>query len=267
MKLLRVLSGLGPEPVHFTRANRIGLAGCPGGAVAGSRNAPSPIKALLCPTVIGRDRELGTIKTALDHARAGRGQALLLVGEAGIGKSRLAREADTAAEDAGMIVLRGRGVQSASPIPYRPFAEALCAAVRTAGPPENPELLPFRPALGRLVPEWRDERIEGTDDSVVVLGEAILRFLRIMSIERGCLVILEDLHWADPESLMILEYLADNLALEPVLCVATLRIEEETPALRLARQLDDRRACPVFELARLGETEVGQMVTACLDVV
>jgi DNA-binding CsgD family transcriptional regulator len=265
MECRRVLSGLAPEPIHFTQVESIDLTGCPGGAVAGSQSASSSTRALLCPTVIGRDRERGTIKAALDDARAGRGRALFLVGEAGIGKSRLAREAATAAEDAGMIVLRGRAVQSASPIPYRPLAEALCAGVRTAGPPENPELLPFRPALGRLVPEWRDERIEGADDSVVVLGEAILRFLRIMSVERGCLVVLEDLHWADPESLMILEYLVDNLALEPVLCVATLRIEEETPALRLARQLEDRRACPVFELARLGETEVAQMVTACLE--
>jgi DNA-binding CsgD family transcriptional regulator len=254
-----------PNRYISPQVERIDLTGCPGGAVAGSRNAPSPTKALLCPTVIGRDRELAAINAALDHARAGRGQALFLIGEAGIGKSRLAREAATAAEDAGMVVLRGRAVQSASPIPYRPLAEALCAGVRAAGPPEDPELLPFRSALGRLVPEWRDERIEGADDSVVVLGEAILRFLRITSAERGCLLVIEDLHWADPESLMILEYLVDNLALEPVLCVATLRIEEETSAQRLARQLEDRRACPVFDLARLGEAEVGQMVTACLD--
>jgi DNA-binding CsgD family transcriptional regulator len=233
--------------------------------VAGSQSAPSPTKALLCPTVIARDRELGTIEAALDHARAGRGQALFLIGEAGIGKSRLAREASTAAEGAGMLVLRGRAVQSASPIPFRPLAEALCAGVRTAGPPENPELLPFRPALGRLVPEWRDERIEGADDSVVVLGEAVLRFLRIMAADRGCLVVLEDLHWADPESLMILEYLIDNLESEPVLCVATLREEGDTLALHLARQFDARRACPVFNLARLDELDVRRMVTACLD--
>jgi predicted ATPase len=96
--------------------------------------------------VIGRDRELDTIKATLENARAGCGQALFLVGEAGIGKSRLARAAATTAEDARMIVLRGRAVQSASPIPYRPLAEALCAAVRTQGPPENPELLPVRSA-------------------------------------------------------------------------------------------------------------------------
>jgi DNA-binding CsgD family transcriptional regulator len=215
--------------------------------------------------VIGRDRELDTIKATLENARAGCGQALFLVGEAGIGKSRLARAAATTAEDARMIVLRGRAVQSASPIPYRPLAEALCAAVRTQGPPENPELLPFRPALGRLVPEWRDNRIDGADDSVVVLGEAVLRFLRIMAADRGCLVVLEDLHWADPETLMIVEYLVDNVASEPLLCIATLRVENENPAFRLARQLESRRACPVFDLARLDESEVARMVKDCLD--
>ncbi len=233
--------------------------------MAGFQGAPTPTKGLLCPAVIGRDREMGAIESALDQARAGRGEALFLIGEAGIGKSRLAREAAREAGNAQMIVLRGRAVQSASPIPFRPLAEALCAAVRATGPPEDPELLPFRAALGHLVPEWADERVEGAEHSVVVLGEAVLRFLRISAGEHGCLLVLEDLHWADPESLMILEYLVDNLASEPVLCVATLRVEEETAALQLARQLEARRACPVFDLGRLGEAEVGQMVTACLD--
>jgi DNA-binding CsgD family transcriptional regulator/tetratricopeptide (TPR) repeat protein len=235
------------------------------GTVDGLRSASSPAKTLLCPTVIGRDRELGAIRDALADAQEGRGRALFLLGEAGIGKSRLAREAAVAAEERGMIVLRGRAVQAASPVPYRPLAEALCTAVRSGGPPETPELAPFRTALGRLVPEWRDEHLEHADESVVVLGEAVLRFLRVTAADRGCLLVLEDLHWADPESLMILEYLADNLAAEPVLCVATLRVEDQTPAFHLARQLHSRRACPVFDLSRLDEGEVQRMVTACLD--
>jgi DNA-binding CsgD family transcriptional regulator len=233
--------------------------------VTGSRSAPPPTRALLCPTVIGRDQELRAINDALADVQEGDGRALFLLGEAGIGKSRLAREAAAAAQERGMTVLRGRAVQAPSPVPYRPLAEALCTAVRSGGPPDAPELSPFRPALGRLVPEWREERLEGADDSVVVLGEAVLRFLRVTAADRGCLVILEDLHWADPESLMIIEYLVDNLASEPVLCVATLRVEEDTAAFQLARQLDARRVCPTFDLSRLDESEVEGMVTACLD--
>ncbi len=190
---------------------------------------------------------------------------LFLLGEAGIGKSRLAREAAAAAEARAMVVLRGRAVQAQSPVPYRPLAEALCTAVRSGGPPDAPELAAFRAALGRLVPEWRDERLEGADDSVVVLGEAILRFLRVTAGNRGCLVILEDLHWADPESLTIIEYLVDNLASEAVLCIVTLRVEEDTAAFQLARRLDARRVCPTYNLSRLDEGEVERMVTDCLD--
>ncbi len=235
--------------------------------MTGSRSAPSQTKALLCPTVIGRDQELRAIDNALAAVQEGRGRALFLLGEAGIGKSRLADEAAAAAEARGMAVLRGRAVQAASPVPYRPLAEALCTTVRSGGPPDTRDLLPFRAALGRLVPEWREERLAGADDSVIVLGEAVLRFLRVTATDRGCLVILEDLHWADPESLMIIEYLVDNLASEPVLCVATLRVEEDSAAFQLARRLDARRACPTFDLPRLDEGEVDGMVAACLNAV
>lgn len=236
-----------------------------GALVSASDSASSQVEVLLCPTIVGRDQELGAINDALTDARSGGGRGLFLMGEAGIGKSRLAREAAAAAAASNMAVLRGRAVQAASPVPYRPIAEAMCTSVRSGGPPETPELAPFRAALGRLVPEWRAEHVEGADDSVIVLGEAVLRFLRVTAADRGCLVVLEDLHWADPESLMILEYLVDNLASEPVLCIATLRVEDHPPAFHLARQLDARRACPVFDLARLDEPDVQRMVSACLE--
>jgi DNA-binding CsgD family transcriptional regulator len=233
--------------------------------VAGPSSAPLRRASVLCSTVIGRDQELEMLHDALHDAKDGQGGVLFLVGEAGIGKSRLAREACAVAETGGMVVLQGRAVEAASPVAYRPFAEALCAVVRSEGPPDSPELMPFRPALGRLVPEWRDMQVKPADDSVVVLGEAVLRFLRVLAGVRGCLLVLEDLHWADPETLMIVEYLVDNLASEPVLCVATLRVENDNPALHLARQLEARRACPVFDLARLDEAEVARMVMDCLD--
>ena len=63
------------------------------------------------------------------------------------------------------------------------------------------------------------------DESPVFLGEAVLRLLRVLSPQAGCVLVLEDLHWADQETLGLLEYLADNLATERVLCLATLRDE------------------------------------------
>ena len=164
-----------------------------------------------------------------------------------------------------MTVMRGRAVPGTSPVAYRPFVEALCAAVRATGVPDSPELAPFRPTLARLVPEWRGERLEQADDSVIDLAEAVVRFLRTLAGDPGCLLVLEDLHWADAETLTVVEYLADNLVSERVLCLATVRVEEPTPALALARVLEARRISTVVELHRLDGVAVTDLVASCLD--
>jgi DNA-binding CsgD family transcriptional regulator len=231
------------------------------------REAPAAKKSVLAARVVGRDREREELRAALAAAADRRGGVGFLVGEAGIGKSRLAQLTAAEAERQGMAVLRGRAVRTATPVAYRPLAEALCSAVRVGGVPDAPALAPFRATLGRLIPEWHVEGHGGVDDSVVALAEAVLRFLRAVAGRRGCLAVLEDLHWADPETLIILEYLADNLTAEAVLCLGTLRGEEHSPVLELARALEARRACTLIELSRLDETDVADMVRSCLDAV
>ena len=129
------------------------------------------------------------------------------------------------AGERGLTVLAGRAVAGGVPTPFRPFAEALTSAGRTGRLPGGEELGPFRPVLGRLVPEWRSARPAPGEESPVFLGEAVLRLLRALAPQAGCVLVLEDLHWADRETLALLEYLADNLAAERVLCLATLRAE------------------------------------------
>lgn len=222
---------------------------------------------MLATRVVGRDRELGALRSALAAATEGRGSVGFLVGEAGIGKSRLAHLTAVDAERGGMAVLRGRAVRTATPVAYRPLAEALCSAVRVGGVPDAPALTPFRATLGRLIPEWHVGGRRLVEDSVVALAEAVLRFLREVAEGRGCLVVLEDLHWADPETLTILEYLADNITSEAVLCLATLRAEGHPPALDLAGTLHARRASELIELTRLDEMDVADMVRSCLGAV
>jgi DNA-binding CsgD family transcriptional regulator/tetratricopeptide (TPR) repeat protein len=188
---------------------------------------------------------------------------VFVLGEAGIGKSRLTREAADLAEHRGLVVLRGRAVQTQTPVAYRPLTEALCSAVRAHGAPDAPELAPFRTVLGRLIPDWQGPEPE-VEVSVVTLSEGVLRFLRVLAADRGCVVILEDLHWADPETLSVVEYLADNLASERVLCLATARVEERTAAVPLAWALHARRVAEVIQPARLTDAEVAEMVRTCL---
>ena len=125
------------------------------------------------------------------------------------------------------------------------------AAGRVGGLPGSAELDPFRPALGRLVPQWRQPQSAAGDESLVFLGEATLRLLHVLSPDIGCLLVLEDLHWADRETLALLEYLADNLSAERVLCVGTLRDEEGGGAAVLASVLETRGSAVVLPLGRL----------------
>jgi predicted ATPase len=83
------------------------------------------MRPVLCPVVVGRDDELRLLAASLDAAREGRGGAILISGEAGIGKSRLARSAEELAGERGMLVLRGRASVGDTSRPYGPLADAL----------------------------------------------------------------------------------------------------------------------------------------------
>ena len=220
------------------------------------------MRQVLCPVLVGRDDEARHLQSALVAAGQGDGSAVLVTGEAGIGKSRLVRETARTARARGFVVLTGRAVSGGVPTPFRPFAEALVSAMRS-GFPASPELDPFRPALARLIPEWRQGQAV-QDESLVFLGEAVLRLLRTMSPDRGCLLVLEDLHWADRETLALLEYLADNLAGERVLCAGTLRDEDGGLAAELAGDLEARGSATVLPLRRLDGAAVAQMALACV---
>jgi DNA-binding CsgD family transcriptional regulator len=100
----------------------------------------------------------------------------------------------------------------------------------------------------------------------VVLAEGMVRLLTAVAGEAGVLLVLEDLHWADQETLAVLEYFADVLRTQPVLCVATVRSEEASAALRLAQGLRAARTATVLELGALAPDDLGRMTAACLDV-
>ncbi|MFJ8294557.1 AAA family ATPase [Streptomyces sp. NPDC094447] len=215
--------------------------------------------------IVGRDAEIGLLDDALESARRGAGRAVFLVGEAGIGKSRLAGECALRAYDRDMPVLRGRATSTGLVVPFRPLAEALSSRFRAAGAPDDPELDPYRPALAGLVPEWRAAAATpGYTISLVELAEALLRLLAVLGRERGCVILLEDLHDSDTETIAVVEYVADNVADLPVLLVGTLR-PDPGPAADLALAAELRNSASVTELGPLDETAVRTMVDACLD--
>ncbi|GAA2688240.1 MULTISPECIES: AAA family ATPase [Actinosynnema] len=214
------------------------------------------------PVVIGRGEELSALERALGGALAGDGGALFLVGEAGIGKSRLARVASGSAFDLGMRVLRGRGSTIGPLVPFRALTEALMSLLRGGDGPDPALLGPYQGALGRLVPEWAGESDEGR--SLVVLAEAVLRLLAVAGRSRACLLVLEDLHDADAETLAVVDYLVDNLAGSPVLLLVTAR-PEPSPALDVLRLAAQRGAGELLEPRRLTEPQVREMAASCLE--
>lgn len=184
-------------------------------------------------------------------------------GEPGVGKSRLAAAVVEDAGRAGLVVLSGRAVRSASPVPLRPLSEALLAWLRTGRPPDDRQLAPYLPALSRLAPQLGSATDDGAS-SVMLIGEALLRLAAALG-GPGTLLLVEDLHWADPETLSVLEYVADNAGDVPLLVLATTRPHESVAVGELVEDLVARRAAEVVELEPLGEDAVRAMLGACLD--
>ena len=210
---------------------------------------------------------MAAIAEGVGAAAAGCGSATFVVAEAGVGKSRLVREAATAAAAHGAVVLVGRAVQGRTPDPYRPITEALMSVLRAAGIPEAAAVAPFRSVLGHVVPEWRGAEVVGSSVSSAVLGEGVLRLLAALSGGAGVLLVLEDLQWADPETMQVLEYVTRQLRGQPVCCVATLRSDRPGPGLVAARALALSAERRRGGCAAARRPEVAEMARQCLDVV
>jgi DNA-binding CsgD family transcriptional regulator len=223
--------------------------------------APGPANGLRvpCPVLVGRATEMSLLSEALDTACAGRGSLVFLLGEAGIGKSRLVHEVSQLASTRGTRVLRGRAVPGSGASSFRPLTEALASALTHDGP--RGDLEPWLPALSAIVPGVAP--VDAVEATAALRGEAILRLLQSVCGASGGVLVLEDLHWADAETLAIVDHLADNLARAPVLCLATVRSDEPSEGRTLVRRVASRRGAMVVELARLNEVQVAAMVYGC----
>ena len=210
--------------------------------------------------MVGRDSELAQLQQAW---RAG-GQMLVVRGRAGIGKSRLVREVADFVRGAGGTVLAGRCSPTASDVPFRPLREALLTAARVGLAP-SPQLDAFRPILGSLVPEWTGEHAAGSDGGLMVLAEGVLRLMVEWSAPQApAILIVEDLQWADLETLAVIEYLADHLSGHAVLVVATLRDDEPGSGGELVSGLWARRAVQLISLSPLDRAHSEAMLRECL---
>ena len=194
---------------------------------------------------VGRARELGELARALDSARARTGTTVLVAGEAGIGKSRLAFELSRLAREAGFEVLLGRSIDLVgTELPFQPFVEAL-RPLRTA---------------------WQaDGRAPGSQLGVF---EETLALLTERAASAPVLLVLEDLHWADTSSLDLVVFLAHNVDDQPILLLSTYRADEPESGERVRRLGDGVRrsgSALVLELAPLGREALAELLEAHAD--
>ena len=220
---------------------------------------------------VGRERELAALGTVLESAFAGRGQLVFLVGEPGIGKSRLADEVIRRAGERGARVLTGRCWEAGGTPAYWPWVQALRAYVRDAEPEALRAQLGAGAAdLAQIVPELR-ELLPGIPEPSSLesegarfrLFEATAEFLRNASQARPILLVLDDLHAADAPSLLLLRFLARELGSTRVLLVGAYRDVDPTPGQPLSEMLADVTREPVtrrLQLGGLDEQQVAEYV-------
>ncbi|MEV7281512.1 AAA family ATPase [Streptomyces sp. NPDC093111] len=211
---------------------------------------------------MGRGTETGRIADALADARSGRGGTVIVTGEPGTGKTRLAAEAIAAARDAGMATARGRAGSVGPAVPYRPLVEALLALSRAESSP-GPEGPGGYGPLPRLLADPH-----GPEDAAVaplMVAEEVLRLIAAAGRGRGCLLVLDDLHEADPGTLAVVEYLLDNLGHLPAVLLLT---AERGPcgAVALAARARQDGVATVVDLAPLGRSAVRRLVASELGI-
>ncbi|MEH3032622.1 MAG: AAA family ATPase [Aeromicrobium erythreum] len=171
--------------------------------------SPSPL--------VGRERELDALADALGLADGAPREAVLLGGDAGIGKTRLGTEVVRRAEGAGFRVLLGHCLDLGDSAPsYQPFVEAFAAL----DDDEREALEQAVPAVGVLLDSWRD-----AVDRSEVLG-SVARALESLAQDRPVLLVVEDAHWADASTRQLLQVLIARRFSRPVALLVSYRSDD-----------------------------------------
>ena len=214
-----------------------------------------------------------TVVSALDTPK--RAQTALVLGEVGIGKTRLAEEVGREAKRKGWAIAWSRVYAQEGSIPYRLWTEILRRAISNATWPrraltERPQL--FQPLLA-LLPELADHlppvqtytQAISPEQEQLRLKEASLHLLTLISESCPLLLVLDDLQWSDGSSCDMLAYLARRIVGHPIVIVGTCReheLPEGHPLRALLTDLQRERAVELVSLEPLTDDEIGKLVSA-----
>jgi len=220
--------------------------------------------------IIGREPDLEWLDTFSQRLGQKQPQLFLLVGEAGIGKSRLAAEFAVRARQHRAEIFFGRGREGESILPFAPWIEALRPALGARCVRYLPPVI--RHDLARLFPEIEDmpgPMPGGLEDGPRIF-EAVAYLLRELAAQRRVVVVIEDLHWCDDMTVHLLRFLPRRLEGRPVLLLGTARPEDMPDAARgvILDTLPRDPACAwraLQPLSREGTTQLFRVLLASRD--
>jgi DNA-binding SARP family transcriptional activator len=250
----------------------------PPATAAGPADPPAPEPAPATgPIFVGRERELRDLAQLLGRAADGQGSLVLLGGQAGIGKTRTAEELAILARRQGLRVLWGRCHEGDGAPPYWLWAEVLRSSVAGRDPEALAAALGGRVAeIAQFVPELR-ERLPAPPPVAPLdpeaarfrLFEAVADLLRRAAAAQPTLVVLDDLHWADTPSLMLLQFLTRRLRDTPALVLGAYRDAEvgrRHPLNDALASLSRERVTRRVTLQGLEAPEVARFIEAATGV-
>ncbi|MEU0526776.1 helix-turn-helix transcriptional regulator [Streptomyces niveus] len=221
------------------------------------------------PVFVGRDGELTALTEALARAAAGEPQALLVGGEAGVGKTRLIEELISVACRDGAVVAVGGCVEiGGDGLPFAPFSAAL-RGLRRLLPEEIAAAADGQEGeLARILPELGPSASDALGEhGTASLFELTVRLLERVAAGRTVVLILEDLHWADASTRHLLAYLFRTLRRGRLLVITTYRtddIHRRHPLRPLLAELDRLRTVSRIELSRFSRAEVRRQLHGIL---
>jgi DNA-binding SARP family transcriptional activator len=200
---------------------------------------------------VGRSQERAAIDAAWDHAMSGERHLLVVSGEAGVGKTRLAQETCRALHRVGAYVLWGRCTPEHL-IAYQPIVEALRTALRSLPVERVRELVEPRPPLGLLLPELAGGADLPARTGRFELYEALADLLGEVTLATPMLLVIDDLQWADPSTLSLLDQVLANPRGGRVLIIATMRRPAGRSTPEVDRFLAEARRAQRFSSIELG---------------
>ena len=226
---------------------------------------------------VGRRREMAELTSTLEEALSGQGRLVMLVGEPGIGKTRTTQELASYAESRGAQVFWGRCYEDEGTPPYWPWVQTMRSYVQQASREQlTAEIGSGAAAIAEIVPEILG-KLPGLETPPALdpeaarfhLFDSITTFLKNAAQNQPLMMVLDDLHWADRSSLLLLEFLARELGEARILLVGCYRDTDLSRQHILTETLAQLSREPVFRrqvLRGLSQDDLGEFINLTTGV-